>query len=105
MKQPPKEPAPWSLPLAELNKLPSEIAAVRAVAEGAADEHQQRMAVAFICSRLCGERKMSFWPGGEDGKRATDFAEGKRWVAIQLRRVVDLVPARNDVRGEPPAMP
>ena len=100
-----KEPPPWSLPIAELNKLPSEIAAVRAVAEGGADEHQQRMAFAFICARLCGADKISFWPGGDDGRRATDFAEGRRWVAIQLRRIVALMPARFDARGEPPALP
>lgn len=100
-----KEPVPWSLPLTELNKHPSEVAAIRALAEGGADEHQQRMAFGFILSRLCGVDAMSFWPGGEDGKRATDFAEGRRWVGIQLRRIVKLVPDRFDTRGAPPPMP
>lgn len=99
------EPPPWSLPLADLNKLVSEVAAIRALAEGGADQYQQRMAFEFICDRLCNEGVMSFWPGGEDGRRASDFAEGRRWVAIQLRRIVALLPDRFDPRGEPPAMP
>lgn len=101
----PPEPPPWSLPIGELNGYVSEVAAIRALAEGGADQYQQRMAIGFICSRLCGEGTMSFWPGGEDGKRASDFAEGRRWVAIQLRRIIALVPERFDPRGEPPPMP
>jgi hypothetical protein len=101
------EPPPWSFPLAELNSkaINSDIAAIRATADGTADEYQQRAAFAFICRRLCGEGQMTFWPGGEDGRRATDFAEGRRWVGIQLRRIVALVPERIDTRGEPPQMP
>lgn len=101
-----KEPPPWSLPIKELNAHPAEVAAIRALAEGGADEHQQRAAFRFILSRLCGLDTMSFWPGGEDGKRATDFAEGRRWVGIQLRRIVkSLVPERYDTRDAPPPMP
>lgn len=96
---------PWSLPIAELNGLPSEVAAVKALAEGGADEHQQRLAFGFICRRLCGESTLSFWPGAEDGRRASDFAEGRRWVGIQLRRIVALLPERQDSRGDPPPMP
>jgi hypothetical protein len=28
----------------------------------------------------------------EDGRRATDFAEGKRWVGLQLRRIEKMRP-------------
>jgi hypothetical protein len=43
---------------------------------------------------------MTFWPGGEDGKRATDFAEGKRWVGVQLRRIEKLRPDHRNESGE-----
>jgi hypothetical protein len=83
----------------------ADIFAIQALAECRADEHQQRRAWSFIRERLCAGDTMSFWPGAEDGRRATDFAEGKRWVAIQLRRISRLVPSEVNVRDEPPAMP
>lgn len=94
---------PWQLPLDRIP--PSAIVAIRAVAAGNANEHQQRDALAYIREGLCGRGKMSFWPGGEDGRRATDFAEGKRWVGDQLQRIVDLKQGHIDPRGPPPAMP
>lgn len=96
---------PWSLPIEELNGYTAEIAAIRALGDGTADEYQQRAALEFICKRLCGEGTMSFWPGAEDGRRATDFAEGRQWPAIQLRRILKLEPVRISARDEPPAMP
>lgn len=94
---------PWTLLIEDI--APGDIAAVRAIADGSADEHQQRAAFAFIRDKLAGVNVMSFWPGGEDGRRATDFAEGKRWVGDQLRRIINLQPQSYDSRGEPPPMP
>lgn len=91
----------WQLPvLADV-----EIFALKAVCEGKADADQQRLAWAVIREKLCQCELMSFWPGGEDGRRGTDFAEGKRWVAIQMRRLSRLAPSRVDPRGPPPPMP
>lgn len=98
-KQPPTL-LPWKL--AHLTDV--EIFAIKAFAGGQADERQQLQAWAAIRT-LAGADKMSFWPGGEDGRRATDFAEGKRFVADQLRRISRLQPAKVDSRDEPPPMP
>lgn len=91
---------PWQLPLLE----DADIYAVQALAKGIAGEAEQLRAWAFI-RKLAAADLMSFWPGAEDGRRATDFAEGKRWVADQLRRVSRLRPAEVSSRGEPPPMP
>lgn len=69
--------------------------AAQAVEKGVASEGQQ---VRFfnLIHVLCETDRMTFWPGGEDGRRATDFAEGKRWVGLQLRRIAKLRPAHRD---------
>lgn len=75
-------PAPWVAPTIEV----ADLFALQAVAKGVANEGQQRRAWGYIIRSLCETDRMTFWPGGEDGRRATDFAEGKRWVGLQLRR-------------------
>ena len=86
---------PWQLPPGIEN---ADIFALQALERGAANASQQQRAIAFVERRLCATDRMSFYPGGEDGKRASDFAEGKRWVGTQLRRLLKLRP---DHRGEP----
>lgn len=100
----PAELAPWSLPI---ERIPADaIIAVKALADGKADEHQQRRALRYVLE-LCGLESDStdFWPGGEDGRRATDFALGRKWPAQQLRRITRMQPRGFDPRGEPPPMP
>lgn len=92
---------PWKFPPMET----ADIVAVQALANGTANEGQQKRAYEFIRVTLCGSEKMTFWPGAEDGRRATDFAEGKRWVASALWRISRLRPSEIDTRGAPPAMP
>lgn len=82
----------------------ADIYAVQAIAQGIAGEAEQKRFWNFL-QAFCGCGRMSFWPGGEDGRRATDFAEGKRWVGDQMRRLSRLKPAEPDSSGEPPAMP
>lgn len=74
---------PWQLPRLE----DADIFAVQALTKGIANEAQQKRAWDYILRALCETDRMTFWPGGEDGRRATDFAEGKRWVGLQLRRI------------------
>lgn len=92
--------APWARPALD----PSEQAAIYALARGTADAHQQRLAFEVIRVKICGESSISYYPGGEDGRRATDYAEGKRFVGLTMgyfaRREGPI-----DLRGEPPAMP
>src|SRR5947209_19533702 len=90
---------PWQLPQTDN----ADIFALQAVAKGIANEGQQQRAWSYIVRTLCEIDRMTFWPGGEDGKRATDFAEGKRWVGIQMRRIERLrpdMPAFGDRSGE-----
>lgn len=102
-EKPPPQLLPWQLPV---ERIPADaIVAIRAIADGTANEHQQRRAFEFIREDMCGVDRMTYWPGGEDGRRASDFAEGKRWVGTMLRRITRLKPERVDPRGAPPAMP
>lgn len=78
-------------------------AAIQAVAAGNANSGQQKLFWDFL-QRFCGCGQMSFWPGGDDGRRATDFAEGRRWVGDQLRRIRNK-PIPVDIHDEPPPMP
>lgn len=83
---------PWQLPVV----VNADVYALQAMAKGIANEFQQKHAWDFITRVLCRPDFMSFYPGGEDGKRASDFAEGKRWVGNQLRRIEKLRPATKD---------
>ena len=90
--------APWLLPRLDN----ADIYALQAVAKGIANEGQQRRAWDYVVRILCETDRMTFWPGAEDGKRATDFAEGKRWVGVQLRRIEKLRPDMSQA-GLPPS--
>ncbi len=70
----------------------ADIFALQAIAKGTASSAQQQRAYDYVVRALCETDRMTFWPGGEDGRRATDFAEGKRWVGLQLRRIEKMRP-------------
>lgn len=90
--------APWQLPPTDN----ADIFALQAVAKGIANAGQMTHAWDYITRILCETDRMTFWPGGEDGRRATDFAEGKRWVGVQLRRIEKLRPDMSGL-GLPPS--
>lgn len=71
----------------------AEVYAVQALARGEANEHQQRMALDYILNAVCEYDALSFRPGGAEGSRATDFAEGKRFVAAQVYKLIRINPA------------
>lgn len=75
------------------------------LAAGTADEFQQRTAWRFLIDVLCEADAQSFQPGGIEGQRASDFAEGKRWVGRQMRMISRLQPKGASSRDEPPPMP
>jgi hypothetical protein len=57
-----------------------------------------------ICAqRLCRVDSLSFTAGGDEGRRATDFAEGMRFAGRQMRRVRDARMPTTSSRGAPPA--
>ena len=66
------------------------IYAIRAMKDGTALPHQQQLAwrcLMFVTGAGDGIDDLSFRPGG-DGQRETDFAEGKRYVGLQLRKML-----------------
>ena len=87
---------PWQMPSIK----DADIFALQAVAKGAANNMQQQRAYEYVVRTLCETDRMTFWPGGEDGRRATDFAEGKRWVGLQLRRIEKMRPNHRNESGE-----
>jgi hypothetical protein len=68
----------------------ADASAIQALARGEADSHQQKRAMDFIITKLCATYDLSFRPGGEDGRRATDFAEGRRMVGTQIVKHIHL---------------
>ena len=85
---------PWD----PINLTVGEIAAIKGMAA------QNRLAFEAIVFKICGVDRMSFTAGGEDGRRATDFAEGRRWPGNTLRQIVEM-PAQVNPRGAPPEIP
>lgn len=82
---------PWDPVQLELH----EISAVKAIAA------QHPVGYEAIL-KICRVDEISFTAGGEDGRRATDYAEGKRGVGITLRSVVAMrMPTA--ARSAPPA--
>lgn len=65
------------------------IMAVRAFADGKANDGQQKTVWNWILHDVCQVDGMSYRAGGLEGQRATDFAEGKRFVANQIRKMLN----------------
>lgn len=77
----------------------AQAAAIRACASGAATDQQQRVAMEFIVKNLCGTYDLEYRPGS-DGARESSFAGGKRWVGLQIVKLVNFT-----VRSEPNEQP
>lgn len=91
--------APWTPPDYE----PADASAMQALLRGEADSYQQQRALKWIIEKAAGTYDQSFYPGAEDGRRNTDFAEGRRFVGnavVKLTRldVSTLVRRTNDVQ-------
>lgn len=53
-----------------------------------ADERQGKMVLNFIIDRLSGTYDLSFRPDDAGGQRDTDFHEGRRFVGLNIRRII-----------------
>ena len=71
---------PWEPP--EISE--PELMALRALQAGIANRGQQEMVLTTIVTKFAGTYDMTFRPGGEDGRRATDFAAGKAFVGQRI---------------------
>lgn len=66
---------------------PEEQAAVLAWSEGRADPRQQKLAWDFVIYKAAALEEQQFELGGEDGRRATDFALGRRFAGDTIRKL------------------
>jgi len=80
-------PAAWALP---------DAAALQALSRGDAGPDQQKRALTFIVESLAGTYDLSFRGGKPD---ETAFAEGKRFVGMQIVKLVKVNLAA--IRGKP----
>lgn len=71
----------------------ADVVAMQQLAAGKASEVEQKRAFAWIL-KLAGVNNEPFFPGGEDGRRSTDFALGKANVGRQIMKLVKLNLAR-----------
>ena len=61
--------------------------AMKALTAGTATAEQQKHALDWIIKTLAGTYEMSFRP---DSERETDFQEGKRFVGLQIVKMINL---------------
>jgi hypothetical protein len=64
-----------------------EINAIKATWDGRASEYQQRLAMQAIIHRIAEKDRQSYFTG-PSGDRDTAFAEGRRFVGLQLETVI-----------------
>lgn len=79
----------WVPPLYE----PADIEAIRAVAKGEADPAQQARAMQWIINAAAGTYELSFRSDAHGGDRETAFAEGRRFVGMQVVKLINMPPA------------
>ena len=77
---------PWKPPEFD----PADAAAFQALQRGGATSDQQKRALDWIINKACASYDLSYRPGGEEGRRDTDFAEGKRFVALQIVKLCNI---------------
>lgn len=65
----------------------ADIGAIKALATGTANEGQQKRALRWIIEVACGTYDLSYRPASD---RETVFAEGRRFVGLQLVKALHL---------------
>lgn len=76
---------PWGSQDAEI------VLAVRAIASGNANSYQQQLAwkyLMYVSGASEDFADLSYRPEDKGGRRATDFAEGKRFVGLMFRKLL-----------------
>ena len=91
----PKASAPWM----PVDYKKADVAALQAMRRGEATPDQQVRAMEFILESVCDRNGMSFRPGGPEGARETDFAEGRRFVGNQIVKLTNL--PLSEIKDEP----
>jgi hypothetical protein len=86
---PPRKKPASPLAAADAWEVP-DAAAIQALDRGDATADQQRRALDWIINKAAGYYDLSYRPGGEEGRRDTDFAEGRRFVGGQIVKLSKL---------------
>lgn len=86
-KKPIAQAAAENSPLRPTEWKPGDALAMQRLAAGQANALEQRMALEWIL-RCTGIHDEPYRPGGEDGRRDTDFALGKASVGRQIAKLV-----------------
>jgi hypothetical protein len=81
---------PKNMPYLPPEYMPADVIAVQALAAGNATPEQQQRALKWVIEVGAGTYDMSFRPGGQEGERDTAFAEGRRFVGLQLVKLTRL---------------
>lgn len=68
----------------------ADVAALQAMRRGEATSDQQVRGMEYLLETVCDRNGMSFRPGGLEGARETDFAEGRRFVGNQIVKLTKL---------------
>lgn len=74
-------PYQWEIPDAK---------ALQCLHDGTATPEQQKRALNVIVEKICLTYDLSFRPGGQEAERDTAFAEGKRYVGLQIVKLLKL---------------
>jgi len=67
---------------------PADATALQALVRGDCPPHLQQRAIKFIIN-MCGMRDLSYRYGGLEGDRDTAFAEGKRFIGLQIGKLLE----------------
>lgn len=77
--------APWKPVRFDL----ADAGALQALLRGDASSDMQQRALRFVIESIAGTYEVSYRPGPE-GQRDTDFAEGRRFVGLQIVKLLKL---------------
>lgn len=79
---------PWQEP--EYTK--ADVIAIQHVVLGSGSEAHQKRVIDLIINKIANSYDLSFRPDDMGGERATAFAEGKRYVGLQLIKLIKADP-------------
>jgi len=79
----------------------ADASAMQALHNGDATPEQQKRALRWIIEAAADKNGQSYRPGGLEGERESCFAEGRRFVGLQLEKLifVDIAKLRRNTNG------
>jgi hypothetical protein len=74
--------------------------AIKHLVDGTATPDEQKRALRWIVETLCATYDLSMRPDEAGGDRATVFAEGKRFVGLQIVKLIKIDPDKLRTKEE-----